>query len=93
MFASPSPFNDRGQFKGAIVIFILLHISPRPDSKVIDMKRREDVVVVMVGWEEGTLVCDGEKRERKEKEEKRRRGEGKSIDPTCYVSTNSRKSV
>lgn len=56
------------------------------------MKRREDVVVVMVGWEEGTLVCDG-KRGRKEKEEKRRRGEGKSIDPTCYVSTNPRKSV
>lgn len=39
MFASPSPTT--GQFKGAIVIFILLHISRRRDSKVIDMKRRE----------------------------------------------------
>lgn len=84
MFASPSPFNDRGQFKGAIVIFIQLHISPRPDSKVIDMKRREDVVVVMVGWEEGTLVCDG-KREKKKK--KRKKEEGEKENPSTPRAT------
>lgn len=45
-------------------------------------------MVVVVGWEEGTLVGL-----RTGEGGKRRREEGKSIDPTCYVSTNPRKSV
>lgn len=36
----------------------------------------------MVGWEEGTLVG------REKGGGKRRKEEGKSIDPTCHVSTN-----
>lgn len=38
----------------------------------------------MVGWEEGALVG----REKGGGGGKRRKEEGKSIDPTCHVSTN-----